>query len=963
MAAASTNDSTSSRVRHDAAAFPGSPAGSALPTLALPLSFFQRAGLIPMKWHVLDAVFKRNFVAYFSNPTGYVFICVFVLLGSLAAFWPPEFFNANLANLDQLNLYLPSILLVFVPAITMSVWADERRQGTDELLLTIPASDLEIVVGKYLATVGIFTAALMFSCVCNLVILLFWGTPDAGLFLANYLGYWFTGLAMLAVGMVASFLTSNLTVGFILGMLFNAPLALADRAGLVMGPKAAAWVKPWSLAENFSDFGRGVVSLSSIVSFLGVVAVSLYLSMVLIGRRHWTSRKEGAAMGVHYLVRTLGLAAGVVGLALLFRAVDVRGDLSQEQISSLAPDTRKLLRTLEDGRAIDIKAYVSPTVPEDYAQTRLNLLNTLRQMERLGGGRVRVEVISAEPKTEEAALASQQFGIEPVTVLARVRGAYRDEDIILGAAVTSGLEKVVVPFFDKGTPVEYELIRSIVTVSQQKRKRLGLLTTDADLFGGFDMMSGQRRPRQPIVSELEKQYDVIQVDASAPITDRFDVLLAVQPSSLGPEHMVNFVAAVRDGQPTVIFEDPMPVLMQGVPGTSQPRQSPMGPMSMFGPQGQPKGDLNLLWEALGTRLVATAGRPAMGQMGAAPVIVYQDHNPHRKLDLPAEFVFIDETLSDSKAGFDQKSPATAGLREVLFPFPGALQKIDGTDVTWTPLVRTAADQSGTIESAEVERLLGMGDMRQLPIFRKRSDESLVLAVLVEGPAPAKATAEGSETAAPQGPVKAVVVTDIDMLEGRIFGLRSRPDEVFGLDFDNVEFALNLLDMLAGDDRFIEIRKRKPKHRTLERIEDAVADARNRADDKRAQFIAEFDKAESDANEAMQKDVGAFEQRIQELEKQGNADPQAAMQAIQQLATSQRLAQRKLDTKIEQLRRKRDAEVSKVERGLEADIRREQDRQKWLAVLLPPIPPLVVAFFVFFRRRAQEREGVAKTRLR
>ncbi len=916
-----------------------------------------------MKWHVLDAVFKRNFVAYFSNPTGYVFICVFVLLGSLAAFWPPEFFNANLANLDQLNLYLPSILLVFVPAITMSVWADERRQGTDELLLTIPASDLEIVMGKYLATVGIFTAALMFSCVCNLVILLFWGTPDAGLFLANYLGYWFTGIAMLAVGMVASFLTSNLTVGFILGVLFNAPLALADRAGLVMGPKAAAWVKPWSLAENFSDFGRGVLSLSSIVSFLGVVAVSLYISLVLIGRRHWTGRKEGAGMGLHYITRTLGLVAGVVGLALVVRAVDVRGDLSEEQISSLAPDTRKLLRTLEDGRVIDIKAYVSPTVPEDYAQTRLNLLNTLRQMERLGKGRVRVEVISAEPKTEAAALASQQFGIEPVTVLARVRGAYREEEIMLGAAVTSGLEKVVVPFFDKGTPVEYELIRSICTVAQQKRRRLGLLTTDADLFGGFDMMTGQRRPRQPLVSELEKQYDVIQVDASAPIADRFDVLLAVQPSSLGPEHMVNFVAAVRAGQPTAIFEDPMPVLMQGVPGTSQPRQSPGGPMAMFGPQGgQPKGDINLLWDALGTRLMATAGRPAMGQMGAAPVIVYQTRNPHRKLELPAEFVFIDESLSDAKAGFDQKTPATAGLREVLFPFPGSLEKIDGTNVTWTPLVRTAADQSGTIDSAEVERVLGTGDMRQLPIFEKRSDESLVLAVLVEGPAPAKG-AEGNETTMPIGPVRAVVVTDIDMLEGRIFGLRTRPDEVFGLDFDNVELALNLLDMLAGDDRFIEIRKRKPKHRTLERIEDAVADARKEADDRRATFIAEFDKAEAEANGAMQNEVGAFEKRIKDLEEQGNADPQAAMQAIQQLASSQRVSQRKLETKIEQLRRKRDAEVSKVERGLEADIRREQDRQKWLAVLLPPIPPLVVAFFVFFRRRAQEREGVAKTRLR
>jgi ABC-2 type transport system permease protein len=242
---------------------------------------------------------------------------------------------------------------------------------------------------------------------------------------------------------------------------------------------------------------------------------------------------------------------------------------------------------------------------------------------------------------------------------------------------------------------------------------------------------------------------------------------------------------------------------------------------------------------------------------------------------------------------------------------------------------------------------------------------MVLAARVERAAQAVPEGDGQAAgeAGPSKPVRAVIVADIDLLDGRIFGLRTRPDEVFGLDFDNVEFVLNILDELAGDDRFVDIRKRKPKHRTLERIEDAVAASREQAEAERQSFISEFDRAEREANDSMQKEVGAFEQKIRDLESQGDANPQAAMQAIQQLASSQRLAQRRLDTKIEQLRRKRDGQVDAVERKLEAQIRREQDRQKWLAVLLPPIPPLVVAFFVFFRRRALEREGVAKSRLR
>jgi len=983
-----------------------------------------------MNIHVLAAVFRRNFVSYFASPTGYVFICVFELLSAFAAFLPNEFFNANLANLDQLNYWFPFIMLVFIPAITMSIWADERRQGTDELLLTVPAGDFDIVLGKYLAAVAIFSVALLFSLLCNYAVLAWLGNPDFGLFLGTYVGYWLVGLAMLAIGMMASFLTGNLTVAFVFGALLNVPLVFLVWADAVQSQRTAMALKSWSIGQRLDDFGRGVISLSGLAYFAMIMAVMLYLSMVLIARRHWYSGRKGAGMVGHFVVRTLTLAVIVVGATIVLEHHDLRLDATAERLNSLAPQTRTILAELKPQSPVNIEAFISPVVPEAYVQTRLNLKSMLQELRARGGNNVRVRINDTERFSEQAALAEKLYGIQARRVTTKVRGAYTEDHIFMGVAMTSGLQKVVLPFVERGLPVEYELVRSIATVSQQKRKKVGVVNTDAQLFGRFNFQSMSSGGNWPIVDELEKQYEVVQVDPTQKIdlveTDpqtkkekrKYDVLLAVQPSSLGPEELDNFLAAVQQGQPTAIFEDPCPLLSQGVPATSMPRQPPggMNMMMMGGRGAPPKGDVRKLWNVLGIDF-------------SGDQVVWQKYNPYPKTAqvFPDEFVFVDRA---SKAKFNPDDPISARLQHLLFPFPGSITKLNSSSLEVTPLVKTGEMRTGTVRFSDIMRMTPFGPGGGLNPSRRQipTDAAYNLAVHIrgkikppqlmadEGPPPAKEkpadtaatdkpadkAAEGAaekptDTAAEEagetpvaGPsekpgekpaaktdakeaakgaekkpeekrpkeaeLNVVVVGDVDMLAEDFFRIRERgyvPDEEIHYDFDNVPFVLNVLDGLAGDDRFIELRSRRPKHRTLSRIEERTEDAKTQAAKEREAFSKEFDEAEGREQKAM-------DEKIDELSKRKDIDPQRM--AIE-LAMTKIDLDRRRQVHVEQEKQKRDREINKIDADLALEVRHVQDQYKLWAVLLPPLPPLALALVVFLTRRAQEREGVARSRLR
>lgn len=964
-----------------------------------PLMVYKRAAF---------AVLKRNFIGYFANPTGYVFLCFFVILTTCVAFLPPQFFASNLANLDQLNYWLPLIMLIYIPSITMSIWAEERRQGTDELLLTLPADDFDIVVGKYLAAAAIYTAALLFSQLSNFAVLvsLSLGQLDVGMLFTTYLGYWLMGLAMLSLGMIASFLTPNLTVGFLLGVLFNVPLVAANYADwFIPSYTWAQRIKQLGIAAYLDDFGRGVVSLGGVLYFLLVIMVGIYLSMVLVGRRHWYGGRDGESLLGHYLVRIVSLVVVALSANILFAYYDpVRVDTTQNQVSSLSSATRALVSNLDTKQPIKIEAYISTNIPEQYMKVRHDLMSMLKELQRLGGSKLQVMVYdNVDPYSDRAQQADQRYGIKPQRVNTESRGQFRDEQIILGAAFTSGLEKVVIPFFDFGASIEYELVRSIATVARGERYTIGVVQTDAQMLGGmtFSGMSPQQIPKRAIVGELELQYKVEQVDANNPIdAEKYDALLLVQPSSLVPTQLPNVIAAIEAGIPTAIFEDPIPVFIRGVPGTGMPKQAPGG---MFG-GGQPppeKCNIQQLWDALGIQVLGRMGDQSLGMQGPPlyqPEMVWQAYNPYPQLDfsyMGPEFVYVRDKIPSpngtSTVGLSQEDSTTKGLEEILFPFPGGLKRISGTGLEFEKLCSTNPDISGSYpfnkwidnryDQFELEKARGAVSGEKILAARitgKRKNAEDVQKMADDGAAEKEADKKSADKKSDdkkqadsdkkkRDGMHVVYVTDVDILGDEFLGIRARPDSQLNFRFDNVTFVLNVLDSLVGDERFNAIRSRKLRYSTLALVEAETQQVREADQVRRKELKEDYDKAINELKEKREAAIKSLDQRVKDLQDKQARGEDISLDELMRIQTEQREKADQLQKQATQqdarLQRQRDNDIEKSRRDYEQRIATIQARYKFWAVFLPPLPPILVALVVFARRRLREREGISRTRLK
>jgi ABC-2 type transport system permease protein len=233
------------------------------------------------------AIFRRELSGYFATPLAYVFIVIFLVLAGVLTFFVGNLFERGQADLQPFFTFHPWLYLVLIPALSMRLWAEERRSGTIELFLTLPIRLSEAVIGKFLA-------AWCFAGIALLLTFPFWitvnvlGDPDNGVILAGYLASWLMAGAVLAIGAAVSAATKNQVIAFVVTAALVFVLAVAGTPvvlGLLQGWASSGVigaVAGISLFGHFTAITRGVVDLRDLVYFVSIIVASLAANAVLI---------------------------------------------------------------------------------------------------------------------------------------------------------------------------------------------------------------------------------------------------------------------------------------------------------------------------------------------------------------------------------------------------------------------------------------------------------------------------------------------------------------------------------------------------------------------------------------------------------------------------------------------------------------------------------------------------------
>ena len=347
-------------------------------------------------WRVICS---RELSALFTSPIPYIVCVVFLLIAGIRFF--STFFILKRAELRGFFEYLPYLFSLFIPALTMRVFSEEKRSGSMETLLTLPVTPFSVVAGKYIAS--------LISCVMLLVPTLFYvltccllGEVDSGPIIGGYIGSLLLVAAYCAIGVFSSSVTKNQIVSFFISFAICAFLSFCGMFAILMPSSLVRIVTFLCSRSHFESISRGIIDSRDVVYFLSLTALFFALTVASI-----TNSKRKIPLADLIL-----FAAVLLMLNLVSGKAFVRGDLTQVKSYSLSPASREVCATLE--QPLQIKVFFSENLPPDQNFVRQYVQDLLIEYKNASGKKLTVEYFDTE-KDENASMAGG-YGLQQVQI-------------------------------------------------------------------------------------------------------------------------------------------------------------------------------------------------------------------------------------------------------------------------------------------------------------------------------------------------------------------------------------------------------------------------------------------------------------------------------------------------------------------------------------------------------------------
>ena len=392
------------------------------------------------------AITRKELNGYFGSPMALIFIGVFLAATLFTFFWLDTFFARGIADVRSLFRWMPLLLIFLVAALTMRQWSYESQSGTLEILLTLPISRWQLVLGKFLAVITLVALTLLLTVSLPITVSML-GNLDWGPVIGGYLAALLMAAAYAALGLFISSRTRNEIVALILTVVIGGVFYLIGTRGITefAGESVGNILRALATGSRFESIERGVIDLRDLVYYLSLTVLFLAFNVFSLDTKRWshgsstTNYRRNASIAVTLLSINLVLLN-----VWLYPLSVVRADLTAQREYSLSPVTRDLLQNLQE--PLLIRAYFSERTHPLLAPLVPRITDMLSEYRIAGNGQVKVEVIDPALNPDLEAEANQTYGISPTPF--QIAGRYE-------ASVVNAYFDILIRYGDQNEVIHF----------------------------------------------------------------------------------------------------------------------------------------------------------------------------------------------------------------------------------------------------------------------------------------------------------------------------------------------------------------------------------------------------------------------------------------------------------------------------------------------------------------------------